>query len=906
MIPLKLELKNFLSYGQTVQVIDFSNHDLICFSGKNGNGKSALLDALTWALWGQARKISGTIKADAGLLRLGQTQMMVCLEFLCNKQHYRVRREFAKTYGKPYVALDVELFDDKKQKFLSLTDKTIRKTQEKIERIVGLDFNTFVNSAFLRQGLSDEFSQKSSKERKNILASILGLSLYDQLQKRALEHMRSNEQEKKFLLKLQESVYLEIAKEKDLKEQFVASKKEIKSLEKKFALLDKDSEKHERERMDLSKEKQQLELIEKELNNAKQNINKKQNGLRQYIASWKSVHSKILNVPAVAVLEKKRIKLFEQDTNFRTAQQKYLLLQGDILKKQEVLQKKVHEVSVKSERVIQEELLKVEKLSLASKQQNGIVEQKEKQLKELQEKEKKTKCNCVNLKKELQQYDLFKKEFLQIKDQFEKRRIFYQNMVHRGNWLKAEMKDLENKKTTMHAQTSPSCPLCEQVLTIKRKQFLAKQFIKQECFCNHRLNRVTGVLKKLKKILLEQHEQIKKVTFQNERFQQMDLQLKAHEKTLQEISKEINKNSIELSVLNVQTKDLLQAVEKQQKILDQKKQSSDKNILKNADVVALKKQVDDLQKEQTKVEYDKKQHEEVQKELFEIDKKIKECDSLKQEQSEQKSRQLQIASLCAELKELKKVQKDCEKKLKVLPEFQNKLSANEVLVKELKFSIKQIQQEKEKAAQNKGKIESELQRIEKIKKETKDRKDKLKNVSEQIDLYQELYKTFGKNGIQALLIEEAIPEIEDEANKLLSQLTDNQSQIFIESLRDLKSGGVRETLDIHISDSVGVRPYEMFSGGEAFRIDFSLRIAISKLLARRAGATLQTLIIDEGFGSQDEEGLQRLMDALYVIKNDFAKVIVVSHLPALKESFPVHFIVDKISTGSIVRVEQRG
>ena len=133
-----------------------------------------------------------------------------------------------------------------------------------------------------------------------------------------------------------------------------------------------------------------------------------------------------------------------------------------------------------------------------------------------------------------------------------------------------------------------------------------------------------------------------------------------------------------------------------------------------------------------------------------------------------------------------------------------------------------------------------------------------------------------KNGIQALLIEQAIPEIEQEANELLGRLSQNQAQVFIESQRDLKSGGVRETLDIKISDTMGVRPYEMFSGGEAFRIDFALRIAISKLLARRAGTALQVLIIDEGFGSQDEEGLQRLMQALYTVQEDFEKIIIVS------------------------------
>src|SRR3989304_8688178 len=77
MIPLKLQVKNFLSYGSDIQEIDFRPYHLICLSGKNGHGKSALLDAITWAVWGQARKVTNAVKADQNLLHLGQTQMMV-------------------------------------------------------------------------------------------------------------------------------------------------------------------------------------------------------------------------------------------------------------------------------------------------------------------------------------------------------------------------------------------------------------------------------------------------------------------------------------------------------------------------------------------------------------------------------------------------------------------------------------------------------------------------------------------------------------------------------------------------------------------------------------------------------------------------------------------------------------
>jgi len=179
-------------------------------------------------------------------------------------------------------------------------------------------------------------------------------------------------------------------------------------------------------------------------------------------------------------------------------------------------------------------------------------------------------------------------------------------------------------------------------------------------------------------------------------------------------------------------------------------------------------------------------------------------------------------------------------------------------------------------------------------------------VDETLSDYQAISMATGKDGIQALLIEEAIPEIEQEANDILSRLTNNQAQIMIESLWDLKKGGTKETLDIKISDTIGVRPYELFSGGEAFRIDFALRIAISKLLARRAGTSLQTLIIDEGFGSQDEEGLARIMNALYAIQNDFSKIIIVSHLSSMKDQFPVHLNIEKGPSGSKISFVQHG
>jgi exonuclease SbcC len=133
-------------------------------------------------------------------------------------------------------------------------------------------------------------------------------------------------------------------------------------------------------------------------------------------------------------------------------------------------------------------------------------------------------------------------------------------------------------------------------------------------------------------------------------------------------------------------------------------------------------------------------------------------------------------------------------------------------------------------------------------------------------------------------------------------MTDNRMHIKIETQRPTKKGDVAETLDINVSDELGTRNYEMFSGGEAFRINFAIRIALSRLLARRAGAPLPTLIIDEGFGTQDNTGVEKLKEAINSIQEDFEMILVVTHIEELKDAFPTRIDVIKTAEGSTISV----
>jgi len=231
------------------------------------------------------------------------------------------------------------------------------------------------------------------------------------------------------------------------------------------------------------------------------------------------------------------------------------------------------------------------------------------------------------------------------------------------------------------------------------------------------------------------------------------------------------------------------------------------------------------------------------------------------------------------------------------------LAACERGLQESQTQLAQLRADERESRTELGKQQQALDELTRRETERATLADERKEKAREAFVLTQTAKAFGKDGIQALIIENAIPEIQDDANAILRRLTRNEMQISLESQRGLQSGGTRETLDIKISDDKGTREYLLYSGGEAFRADFALRIALSKLLARRAGTQLRTLIIDEGFGTQDSEGLQNMIECIQTIAEDFSKVLVVTHLETIKNAFPTRIEVFKdASTGSHYQV----
>lgn len=902
MIPLKLQIKNFLSYGADPQTIEFGHYPLICLSGKNGHGKSALLDALTWALWGQARKLGGNAKADQGLLRLGQTQMMVCLDFECAGQRYRIKREYMQTYGKPVAILDFGLFDTANDRFVSLTEKTIRDTQAKIDQMLHLTFDAFINSAFLRQGQANEFSKKSPKERKDVLASILGLDRYETIRRLAAERIKQTSNYKMHLQTLQTKLESELAQETSIGQKLAELAHKSQEIAAHEQQLHNTKKILEQEHTRIQEKKQQIAM----LLYRQQQIKEEQIIFADTLCSirmqWRTVHKQQLaKIDYAALEQQKKERIQEIQTHQKTLQEQ-LSFKQELLAHKETAARIAQEFHEKKSNQINTKKIAIERLH----DQNS----------QLETKIKETQILAIKYSQELQathaQSEQLKKQlvpqhsYTALEKQFEKRKEYYQRWVAQANMINGQLATIERKSKLVHDEESPSCPLCEQNLSASRKRFLKNKYEDEITFLKLRLARLSTLIQTLKPMLIEQHKQLEKVRADEQQAHLINLKIEElckavakYEADLAETSASILKHQ-ELQTIVTAT------IQAEQKSLEQLLASSKQELEKVPAFKETQQEIAKLEQKLAKHAYNQTDHEQAAGRLAHLEKQLADYKELQQQHLLQTERAKQIATHCAQLKALKialkEIELQCAAKLTIELD-EKKWHAQK---QEMEKAAAVLAQQKELLVHEKGSLENQKATLDQVKQEYHKQQKELVTCAQTIDDYQAIALATGKDGIQALLIEDAIPEIEHETNELLAKLTDNQTQLFIESLRDLKKGGTKETLDIKISDAAGIRPYELFSGGEAFRIDFALRIAISKLLARRAGTSLQTLIIDEGFGSQDEDGLSHIMDALYKIQQDFAKIIIVSHLSSMKNQFPVHFVIDKGPNGSIVEVLEQG
>lgn len=252
--------------------------------------------------------------------------------------------------------------------------------------------------------------------------------------------------------------------------------------------------------------------------------------------------------------------------------------------------------------------------------------------------------------------------------------------------------------------------------------------------------------------------------------------------------------------------------------------------------------------------------------------------------------------------ELKSI--DVQKLEKGIKELKLKLDKSEA--KRLQDEINQLTEEL-----NNNKKKSDKLNIEYGSK-VRTKKELLSKIEEQNALKKEMYKInsdfaiydklknyFGKDGIQAIIIENVIEELENYANDILSKICNEATSIEIQTQRQADSGAWSETFDIEITAGGRTDDFETFSGGEQFRVSLALRLALSKILSKRTGGMLRFLLLDEVSSSLDDNGIDMFIDIVKQLGSEL-KILVITHDEMLKERFDDIIMVNKSQDGSHV------
>jgi exonuclease SbcC len=721
-----------------------------------------------------------------------------------------------------------------------------------------LDYHTFINSALLLQGHADEFSKSSPSERKKVLGNILNLSLFDEAEEQARELAKQKEIERRELENSLRAIEAELAQKESYQAELQEVKKALLELQSQMETQEKVLAEFRQTKKELDLKQEQIAETENRIAQAEREINYLQAQLTQHrkkVAQYEAVlvQSKEIEVGYGKLFELRndneeleqkllqRVAIIEQINQLERAIER---AKGELITEQAVLQRQIQRLTTESETV-------------------------------------------PRLEQELHQTKVDSAKIDKLYEELEQKRLRRQelsNQIHHLSSINAQLEqETEELKSKLEllSRGDSRCPLCETELgTEGRERIIAKYE-------------------------QERHTKAKIRQANASELRQKEAELQTLKGEVAQLEQRINRERTAIQARQITlNKDIAQAKRAAiELVADKACLSQLKEQLERSDfALQEQKALRELQLKLDSIGYDAQRHRSIRGSLVELGR----YESLKRSLDEAKnSMEQEKASLVWVEEGLSRwhSDRDAESKrwqalaeeLKFLPELAAKLEGAE-------SNYSALLSRQANSRQTLGAVQQKLEHcayLEKVKKERSKQRDK---AAEEKGIYEELAAAFGKKGVQALIIEQVLPELEEEANRLLGRMTDNRMSLRLETQRQSKKGETIETLGIRISDELGTRSYEMFSGGEAFRIDFALRIALSKLLARRAGAPLPTLFIDEGFGTQDSAGREKLVEAINSIQDDFDKIIVITHIEELRDAFPVRIEVTKTATGSMLSV----
>ena len=851
MIPAKLKLRNFMCYRDNVPPLLLDGVHVACLCGENGAGKSALLDAITWALWGKAYRA----RSDDDLIHMGRDEMEVELEFLVLGDLYRVVRKRERGAGRRAGRSILELHLSSGEGFLPITANTLRETQGKINQVLHMDFETFINSAFLVQGRADEFTVKSPDKRKEVLAEILNLGYYDTLEERAREEARRSRETRTAL----ETAIAELGRELERREDYQSRARDVEAL---LGEREQRLQAQEAEVQRLRLARQALEHKQGQLVETQQRLSQRDADLTRLRQRAESVQKEITTAEAVVGDAEEIAPAYQRfraaaagkdDLDAKAAEHLRLSQQQSALERE--LERARAELE-KEQALLWRKGQELQSSSKGLEEASARLAETEEALKSLAEVE----GRATTLRAELQRLGAESAGFKATNEQ-----------------LKREMDEIKAHMEQLR-QGQGVCPLCGTELGQDRCENVLSEYETRGRSKGDEFRHNSAMLNGL-----QEQEQ-----GQTRELAGVEGRLKGEQAPLQAKAGALRQAVEQATLAAGEEPQVAASLDQLERRLADKDYAVEAQSSLPAVLAGLER-----------LGYDQDAHEAIRREyeslrpieerhrlLEEAQRRLPvERERLGEAGKEIEAREREAATDRAQAQEL-------ARDLESLPKTVEELATHEQATRSLAAEVDGLRQELGAAKRDLARLaETERSRVEKG--------DALAQAVEEQSLFDELVLAFGRKGIQALIIESALPEIEDEANGLLGRMTDNRMSLKLETQAVLRSrDAIQETLEIRISDELGARSYETYSGGEAFRVNVALRIALSRLLARRAGAHLPTLFIDEGFGTQDVLGRDKVVEAIRAIQDEFERIIVITHIEELKEQFPVRIEVQRTSEGS--------
>jgi len=850
-----LKLSGFLSYHDPVD-LDFTSFELACISGENGAGKSSLLDAITWVLFGQARKTGDAI------INSTSPAAEVVLTFIYEGLTYRIQRTLprGKSTLLEFQIMDVGVENGNARTWRPLSERTTRDTQARIEQILHLDYDTFVNASFFLQGKADQFTQQKASDRKRILASILGLDAWEAYKNRAAERRKLVENDLAGVDGIIGEINDEL-KEEDQRKQHLADiegrlaglssgrktqETMLEALKQAAAAIAERRKlagalQTQLQRAEMNRLSLKIQLAEREIEQKTfGNLLSRADEVEAAFLAWKTAQESLEKMDTTA-------------STFREYEKKRLPF--------------LDEINAEKARLAQEQLSLREKFEM--------VESQRVESSPLKQEIAATRLLYTQAEEKVKTRDGLKSEL-------DSKRERSAALKAESDALKIQMDEHKTRIDQIKEIEGAACPLCGQPLTPEHRKSTLAQLTHEgkEMGDRWRQNKadIEELQKEIKKIEMESgklsdadHERISlsaKLSRLIERLDSIEKSEAEWDANGAKRLKEVNK-TLEKENFSANARKSLTALDKELKKLGYDAAAHDAARQAELDGRASEQDFHSLEKARAALNPLERELASIQKQITALDTEIDQLniDYLTAQATIEKS---QIPDLDA-----------AERELFTLQEQENRLNQDVGAARQKVNVLDDLRKKKRK-------LESERE-----------------GLASAIGNFKTLERAFGKDGVPALLIEQALPEIESKANEILDRLSNGAMSVrFItqRGYKDNKRDDLKETLDIQISDGAGLRDYEMFSGGEVFRVNFAVRLALSEILASRTGARLQTLVIDEGFGSQDAQGRQRLIEAINSVRGDFAKILVITHLEELKEVFPNRIEVEKTPHGSSLQV----